>query len=1046
MQISVHWSSRLECLADKLLESLQNEWKKHPDPFDKFCIVVNDSATANWLKEHFLLDCQMRGVIMNLEFVNLQEFVSDWLWAAIHKKAPRERERTLHPYSKEVLTWRIYDILGKAAPEGELKELLAYVRDDLRRRYSLAVQLAKLYDDYLNSRFSMLRKWEQGEIESDVPKWQVALYRQLVTQEKETYALDYEKALCKTFDARTAFDNGFPKYLGVHVFDIPFMPEATMCLLNKISEAMPITFWSFNPLVGDWLAETQSKQKSVEEHLLGALASGARSVLRAQCDKTPEMLEKSNTLVKTNDISLHIAYSPRRELEVIRDGLKDFFATQDTPSPRKALVLCADWETYAPLVDLVFPTTLKEKDDSKKTAYIPVTVSGKMPGRSQFRESLENLLAFRKNRFEVSAVFTLLRNSFIGEQFGLGADALDMLQDMVKKAYIHWGLNDDDVNRIIRQESKPEVPYQYTWQRGLDRLTAEMLWGFPENEYTLCDIGKPGEELHLCGSVEGDRATYLGALWFFIQKLKVLRDKLSKGKSYTADEFQKIMRGFLDDFYKPCDAIAGPLGKVRQAIRKLTDEVKTAGLAKMSIDVDVLLSAILSEIDENGMGKKSSLDAVTFAPLNCSNATPHDFVWICGLNNGKFPHIEYRTSFDQIGREPGIFDTTSREKDAFGLLKAVLSARKKLALSYVGNDAKSNDRMPPSVLLSDLMDYFEAKSMIVKKYHHPLQGYSRRYFQKVDELPPTYSTENETIASMLGKPSSAQGLVPFPLNEDDVTVIQLDDLVEFYAHPNHFLAEKCLNFKLPETKYDKFNDEECLKEAKLDKKHKEMLALEEKSEKLDYLLEETGKASPYINDAERVIDGFERTLKKELVGYSDEQGNKLTLGNLYKRFKETKVEEKKISISLKVDGRNYNIEIKASFVLIKMKKDDKEETISLIYMPYANEDKPTKNALWLRHLAVNDAKDGDIKSIVWGLDTIVLSIPKSIDNAEEKLTELVRKACLEKLPSDYPDFDKIDYKDDVLPDSWQTQDAMWKGKEIVIIQLTTKPRATKNGK
>ena len=49
----------------------------------------------------------------------------------------------------------------------ELAPLKEYVGSDPknapRRRFELAGQIAKLFDDYLNSRFAMLFKWENGD-------------------------------------------------------------------------------------------------------------------------------------------------------------------------------------------------------------------------------------------------------------------------------------------------------------------------------------------------------------------------------------------------------------------------------------------------------------------------------------------------------------------------------------------------------------------------------------------------------------------------------------------------------------------------------------------------------------------------------------------------------------------------------------------------------------------------------------------------------------------------------------------------------------------
>ena len=175
MSMKVNWSPRLEELADGLLEQWVELSKREASPFGKICVVVNDKASENWLKQYALLVKKMPRVMMNVDFVMLSEFINDWLEAQVHGVAPRERKAAMHPYSQEVLTWRIYRILSAAKEGGELDTLLAYLKKDekniAKRRYALSARLARMYDDYLNSRFQMLNNWEQQIVEGEVPAW-----------------------------------------------------------------------------------------------------------------------------------------------------------------------------------------------------------------------------------------------------------------------------------------------------------------------------------------------------------------------------------------------------------------------------------------------------------------------------------------------------------------------------------------------------------------------------------------------------------------------------------------------------------------------------------------------------------------------------------------------------------------------------------------------------------------------------------------------------------------------------------------------------------
>ena len=53
MSLRVFWSDRLETMADRMLD----EWASRPfgDPFARTCVVVDEPATREWLRDRFLL-------------------------------------------------------------------------------------------------------------------------------------------------------------------------------------------------------------------------------------------------------------------------------------------------------------------------------------------------------------------------------------------------------------------------------------------------------------------------------------------------------------------------------------------------------------------------------------------------------------------------------------------------------------------------------------------------------------------------------------------------------------------------------------------------------------------------------------------------------------------------------------------------------------------------------------------------------------------------------------------------------------------------------
>ena len=855
MSLNVCWSDRLEALA----ESLFGEWENAPvrDPFVRVCIVVGDMSTRNWLQDYFLLHRRPGGrrILANIDFKPLPELVNDWLAAMCGKDGER-RNPSEHPYAKNVLAWRINAILKDQTRNPDLAVPLAYVerakeavRD--RRRFELSTRLAELFDDYLSARYQMLAKWEAGHLPFGSERWQAALYRLLVQEAPGTYTRDYARALGEETDPQTAFTNGFPRYSAIHVFDVAFAPWPYLQMLRKLSAVVPTTFWNFNPSRDYWLDDATKKQaqrelartvlaalqngdtppeatpenlfETPDARLLGALGCGARGVLAAQldlvegnCDWVGDEDAEAFSMLRNVVPEVHVCHSPRRELESARDALHRFFDEVPDARPSDALVLCADWNTYAPLVPSVF--------GAGGTGSVPFALAGGVQETTPVTHSLEELLAFRTNRFEANAVFSLLGVPAIGARFGIDPDGLSVLREMVRENNIHWGYDDADVNDILAATT-PGANYPFTWRRGLDRFVADALMGPREDPESLVDVGVLGR-LRPCGSVEAERARLVGALNAFVTALAKFRAFLKR--QHAVETWRDRLVSAIDEFYLGDDETEDELAGLRRAVLSATGDAlvaRAAGKASGKDDPvpgDVMCAAVLAAVNAGVRRVASAGDVVRVAPLMIGTAVPARFVWICGLSDGVFPRAEHRPAFDLIGRHPTLFDATVRERDALALLKAAMGARERLALSYVGRNVRSNENMPAAVPLTDLIEWYEASGLEVKRFQHPLQAYSPRYFTAAKEpeqaLPPSYSAANHDAAVALaerqGADAAALAAAPFAYAASGDTVIEVEALADFYSRPNHFLARNRLSVNLSRPGYDSLEDEDSL-EAKL---------------------------------------------------------------------------------------------------------------------------------------------------------------------------------------------------------------------------------------
>ena len=1019
MSLKINWSDRLEALAEKLF----SEWEQRPvsDPFAKTCIVVGDMATRNWLQDYFL--CRRtdreRKILANIDFTPLPEFVNDWLAAQTHKDdGPRKAAN--HPYSRNVLAWRINAILESENDE-RLLPLYDFVNsgdgNTEKRRYNLSRRLSRLYDDYLTSRPELLGEWERGNLADGEYAWQGALYNLLSQECPQTYVKDFEAALDPAADLELAFAHGFPRYEAVHIFDTTFAPKVYLDLIQRIAEKLPVTFWNFNPLRTEWLASTTPKDKL----LLGALASGGDGLANYQREIPGGIAWLGGDVpfesLKAVDVEVHACHSPRRELEVLRNGILDFMARNEYARPRDVLVLCADWATYSPLVEAVFGSP---GDDG----YVPISLRAGIAEESPIKHAFLGLLDFANNNFEVNAVLDLLAVDAVRRKFEIDTDQLGLLRDLVREANIHWGYDDEP----------GEEPRPYTWRRGLDRLALDALMGERENTDALEYAGCLGR-IRPCGHIESERAVAVGRLDAFVRQLHDLSTKLEFACTY--DEWRESLFSMIDGFFAPVDDEVEQLAELRRAIGKAARDVKNArrygGSEEEPIPSNVFIAAVLSGIKDKRPAEPVNGDSVAFASLTSGAATPAKFVWICGLNDGAFPKSGVRAAFDLIGQSPTPFDTTPRDRDLFAILKAAFGARQRLALSYIGKNVRSNEKLPPSVSLTDIVEWFDKGR--VKRYSHPLQSYSPRYFlpqtKPGEELPLNFSKADHSAAENLMKmangeltPVEPKGIAAFPIGHE----IDIDEIVEFFKRPSTYLKRNRLRVRDESPDKDVLEDAEAI-EVKIPTRYKIELtsSLPGTVDMIDgEALVEMGLAP----DAESVDIELEKLVAEEV---EDPKTGKMT------PTKYAKVQRRTLDFK---DAAEFSCSANAVEMLARMKKAGYEAKTILTgyegrevsvrvrhraveesgnayamfynhYKPKEGDPSPEAAEMIVRHVAGHAAGFNFVSVSLFGDGTLQALLPMTPEAAEAKWRDIVAM-MFEPLPPDLPNL-TVKWQDDKLP-------------------------------
>ena len=163
------------------------------------------------------------------------------------------------------------------------------------------------------------------------------------------------------------------------------------------------------------------------------------------------------------------------------------------------------------------------------------------------------------------------------------------------------------------------------------------------------------------------------------------------------------------------------------------------------MDLPLPLSVVrehwLASFDDEGLGRRFFAGAVTFATLMPMRAIPFRHVCLLGMNDGDFPRSRQPADFDLMGNDYRPGDRSRREDDRYLFLEALLSARERLSISWVGRSVHDDSPRPPSVLVAQLRDHIvagwrldgrdeETGAALLEALttQHRLQPFSRAYF------------------------------------------------------------------------------------------------------------------------------------------------------------------------------------------------------------------------------------------------------------------------------------------------------------------------------
>jgi len=750
--IRLTYSNRTEKLLDALASDLSAAAAAGRSPFEPVRIVVPNRNVETWLR-HGL--ARRLGIAANLDVQQLRRFVGGLL----HDALPGTRLVDGDMLLDLVLSCLLDEDRMRQPAFARLRSYLHAAGDGAEalelRRFQLASELARLFDEYGHSRPEMVGAWPReailaGTPQEEIESWQRRVWLELfgrggLAEQRAREAKEQWWTLPQLLDRVGEVDLG--KSGGpIHLLGISYVASAFHRIFARLARDAELNVYALNPCMEFWedvegaheaKARLSRRIRIGPERLAGSpdpfqLAEGGdtpalslwgkpgRENVRllnelAECDfravfeesgsERPSLLRQfqQDILVRHPE---RTAPDPRFDFEA--DGSVRILAC---PGIRREVETIAE-EIWA----LVHRDASRGGGEPLRFNDIAVLVAGSDPEAyfTHLAAVFEETHGIPFNRtgttFQAESRVAEAVELLLGLPGGRAtrAELLDFLThpnviaahpDADPADWVHWCERLGIVRGIDREDLTGSYVEEdlLSWDQGLRRMALGAFLG-------------DGEPFDADGGAYLPETLPDEAVATFGPSIRRLLDDVKQARSRRApsSEWARTFGELVERHVVPRgEAEERELDRALRAIRG----IGAIALGGASVGHQLALQLARRALGGLGGAKGQYLaGGVVVSTLQPMRAIPFRTIFVAGLGEGRFPAADRLNHLDLRLARPRVGDVTQREGDQYMFLEALLCARENLFLSYVARDQLTGDPLRPSTVLAEL------ERMLVRGY------------------------------------------------------------------------------------------------------------------------------------------------------------------------------------------------------------------------------------------------------------------------------------------------------------------------------------------
>ncbi|MDD1609020.1 MAG: exodeoxyribonuclease V subunit gamma, partial [Methylococcaceae bacterium] len=616
-------------------------------------------------------------------------------------------------FDRHLMLWRLEALLRRLDSE-ELLPLRQYLAGDsiALKRYQLALQLAKIFDQYQIMRPDMLTAWQANKLlyNTATERWQQALWRQVTQQIGTKHRGSLWLQVIDKLNAAEegAFSEKLPER--ICIFGVNTMPPLFLKYLEGLSKHCQLHLFLLNPSCDFWADIPSKRQRLADDEnsfighpLLSSLGQQGRefqailleeeiaftvelesfdentaplnNLQRLQNDILNNTIETRTPLQPDDSISIHACHSRMREVEVLRNQLLHALEQNTDLQLRDIVVIAPDIQNYESFISAVF------SDIQHAIADRSLRLS------NHALDAFIRFLSVSQSRFGWQTVLDLLEQDVVYPSFGLSETDLDLIRHWINTTSVRWGKSAQHKKAL----GLPELS-ENTWQAMLDRLLMGYAVG---SDADFVDGVLPYKE------IEGAAALALGGLCDFMALLFKASQELKQAK--TLKNWHNQLSYYADQLLVNVDPI--DLQQLKELLGELSADV--ASVHHDTVELQVVVSWMEGAVSERKSSNGFLRGQLTFCSMLPMRSIPFKVIALLGINDGEFPKIDRNPTFDLLSQHYHKGDRSRRADDRYQFLEILLSARQRLIMTYIGQSISQNTPIPPSVIISELLEVLQ---------------------------------------------------------------------------------------------------------------------------------------------------------------------------------------------------------------------------------------------------------------------------------------------------------------------------------------------------